>query len=83
MGTEALRGEMGWSTFEERIDKAKINYRIRLECMNDKRWAKKVFNWRKGHSKFRKATKRRMNNIGMKIIEKRENKEITRPPRRG
>ena len=34
---EALRGEMGWSTFEERIDKAKINYRIRLEHMDEKK----------------------------------------------
>ena len=37
---------MGWSTFQERIDKTKINYRLRLEHMSDKRWAKKVFEWR-------------------------------------
>ena len=38
---ETLRGEMGWSTFEERIDKAKVKYRMRLEFMELERWAKK------------------------------------------
>ena len=36
VGIEALRGEMGWSTFEERIDQAKIKYRTRLELMDEK-----------------------------------------------
>ena len=44
VATEALRGEMGWSTFQERIDKTKLNYRVRLEHMSDKRWAKKKKN---------------------------------------
>ena len=30
-----LGGEMGWSTLE-RIDKTKIKYRVKLECMNEK-----------------------------------------------
>ena len=76
VGMEALRGEMGWSSFEERIDKAKIKYRLRLEHMNEKRWAKKVFKWRKGYCKFGKETKRRMNKINMKISEIGENREI-------
>ena len=54
VATEALRGEMGWSTFQERIDKTKINYRVRLEHMSDKRWAKKVFEWRGNKSTFKK-----------------------------
>ena len=57
VATEALKGEMGWSSFEERIDQAKIKYRLRLEYMNEKRWAKKVFNWRKRDSKMKKQTK--------------------------
>ena len=44
--------------------------------MNEKRWAKKVFKWRKRYSKFRKETKRRMDKIKMKIIENRESFEI-------
>ena len=59
---------MGWSTFEERLDKAKINYRVRLEHMDDKRWAKKVFKWRGRKSKFYKQSNRSMDKIGMKII---------------
>ena len=54
VATEALRGEMGWSTFQERIDKTKINYRVRLEHMSDKRWAKKIFEWRGNKSTFKK-----------------------------
>ena len=38
---------MEWSTFQERIDKTKIKCRVRIEHMNDKRWAKDVFK-RKG-----------------------------------
>ena len=44
VATEALRGEMGWSTFQERIHITKINYRVRLKHMNDKRWARKFSN---------------------------------------
>ena len=43
---------MGWSTFQERTDKTKIDYRVRLEHMNYKRWAKKVFKWRGNKSTF-------------------------------
>ena len=60
VATEALRGEMGWSSFEERTDESKIKYRVRLEYMDDKRWTKKVYNWRKRYSKFTKQTKKRM-----------------------
>ena len=31
VGMEAIRGEIGWSTFEERILKSTLNYKIRLE----------------------------------------------------
>ena len=72
----ALRGEMGWSTFEERIDKAKINYRIRLEHMDGKRWAKKIYDWKGRKSKFNKQTNNNMKKIGMKIINSNNGKEI-------
>ena len=77
MATEALRGEMGWSTFQERIDKTKINYRVRLEHMSDKRWAKKVFEWRGNKSTFKKETNRNMKTIDMKIVNNTENVDIT------
>ena len=64
---------MGWSTFQERIDKTKINYRVRLKHMNDKRWAKKVFEWRGNKSTFRKETNRNMRRTDMKIINNDEN----------
>ena len=63
---------MGWSTFQERIDKTKINYRVRLEHMSDKRWAKKVFEWRGNKSTFKKETNR-----NMKIVNNTENMDIT------
>ena len=75
VATEALRGEIGWSTFQERIDKTKIKYRIRLEHMNDRRWAKKIFKWRGKKSAFRKETNRNMR-IDMKITNNDENFEI-------
>ena len=75
-GIEALRGDMGWSSFEERIDQAKVKYRVRLEMMNEKRWAKKVFKWRKRNSKFVKETNNKMKNVKMKIQEMQGEKEI-------
>ena len=45
---ETLRGEMGWSTFKERIEKTKVNYRLRLEFSKNETWIKKIWNWRKG-----------------------------------
>ena len=77
MATETLRGEMGRSTFQERIDKTKINYRVRLEHMSDKRWAKKVFEWKGNKSTFKKETNRNMKTIDMKIVNNAENRDIT------
>ena len=42
VGVEAIRGDMGWSTFEERIMKGTLRYKIRIERMNDNRWARSV-----------------------------------------
>ena len=43
IGTEAIRGDMGWSTFEERLFKGKLKYKIRLEKMEELRWAKNMY----------------------------------------
>ena len=59
VGTEAIRGDMGWSTFEERLFKGKLKYKIRLEKMDRNRWAKNVYlnsgtksNWNKNCSRI-------------------------------
>ena len=39
---EALRGDMGWSTFRERLIKATLRYKIRFERMGDERISRKV-----------------------------------------
>ena len=72
--TEALRGEMGWSSFEERVNKAKIGYEVRLEKMDENRWAKKILNWTRRSSKFIAEGKRRKNKE--KIGIEREGNEI-------
>ena len=76
VGIEALRGDMGWSTFEERINMTKIKYRVRLEQMESSKWAKKVFIWRNRNSKFVKETNNSMKQIEMKIVETQGEKEI-------
>ena len=42
VGVEAIRGDMGWSTFEERLMKSKLRYKVRIDLMNENRWAKRV-----------------------------------------
>ena len=37
---EALRGDMGWSTFRERHIKATLRYKIRLERMENTKIAR-------------------------------------------
>ncbi|KAF2347322.1 hypothetical protein FHG87_021923 [Trinorchestia longiramus] len=36
---EALRGDLGWSLFSERMVKAVLNYKVRIERMENKRMA--------------------------------------------
>ena len=43
VGTEAIRGDMGWSTFEERMFKGMLKYKIRLENMEELRWARRIY----------------------------------------
>ena len=52
VGVEAIRGDMGWSTFRERVMKGKMNYKIRLERMPNERIAKKVYEWNVSKSRW-------------------------------
>ena len=51
---EALRGDMGWSTFRERLVKATLRYKVRLERMDESRIARKVYLWNIMDSKWAK-----------------------------
>ena len=44
VGTEVIRGDMGWSTrtFEERLFKGKLKHKIRFKKKDRNRWAKNV-----------------------------------------
>ncbi|KAF2358610.1 hypothetical protein FHG87_010636 [Trinorchestia longiramus] len=42
---EALRGDLGWSLLSERMVKAVLNYKVRIERMENKRWVKRIFEW--------------------------------------
>ena len=53
---EALGGDLGWSTFREKLIKATLRYKIRLERMDDERIARKV--WNESGSKWRKRCKK-------------------------
>ena len=43
VAVEAIRGDVGWSTFEERIMKAVLRYKVRLEKMGNYSWKRKVY----------------------------------------
>jgi hypothetical protein len=67
-GVEAIRGDMGWSTFNERVTKSCLNYKIRLERMDRNRWPRKVFEWNSGKSKWDRGCKTKMNKCGLQKI---------------
>lgn len=39
---------MGWSFFEKRAAKSKLNNRVRLDLMEESRLAKRMFRWGEG-----------------------------------
>lgn len=78
---EALRGDAGWSSFEERIDKGALRYRVRLEKMNGDRWARKVFEWSKQSSKWNKMCNKRIEKYGMRGIMMGESMQMWSPER--
>ncbi|XP_063877492.1 uncharacterized protein LOC135109778 [Scylla paramamosain] len=65
---EALRGDMGWSTFRERLTKATLRYKIRLERMDDARIARKVYLWNESGSKWRKRCMRMTDRNGLQVV---------------
>ena len=60
-----LGGDLGWSSFEERMYKAKLRYKVRLEKMDDNRWAKKVYKMTFGVSKWIGSCVRIVNKCGL------------------
>lgn len=38
-----MTGEMGWSTYRERIDITKLVFRLRIESSNENTWMKKKY----------------------------------------
>ncbi|KAF2355832.1 hypothetical protein FHG87_013414, partial [Trinorchestia longiramus] len=42
---EALRWDLGWSLFSERMVKAVLNYKVRIERMENESWVKRIFEW--------------------------------------
>ena len=65
---EALRGDMGWSTFRERYMKATLRYKVRLERMEDTRLARKVYLWSERNSRWMKGCMRTVDRSNMQIL---------------
>ena len=65
VAVEAIRGEAGWSTFSERIEKGILRYRVRLERMDGNRWAKKVFEWAKQKGRWNKMCDKKVERYRM------------------
>ncbi|KAF2356116.1 hypothetical protein FHG87_013128 [Trinorchestia longiramus] len=51
---EAVRGDLGWSLFPERMVKAVLNYKVRIEQMENKMWVKQIFDWNLSESLWEK-----------------------------
>ena len=66
---EAVRGDMGWSTFSERSMKGNIMYKLRLERMSGARWVRKVYNDIGKESKWLKSCKRIVRKCGLACRE--------------
>ena len=55
---EALRGDVGWSTFRGSLVKATLRYKVRLERMDEERILRKVYLWNESGSQWRKRCMR-------------------------
>ena len=66
---EAIRGDMGCSTFSERRMKGNIMYKLRLERMESERWVKRVCKDAARHRKWNKSCKRLVRKYGLNFIE--------------
>ena len=65
VAVEAIRGDLGWSSFEERMYKAQLRYKVRLEKMDDDRWAKKIYKQTARTSKWMGNCVRVVNKCGL------------------
>ena len=65
---EALRGDMGWSTFRERLVKSTLKYKIRMERMDDERKERKVYLWNESGNKWRKRCIRMTVRNGLQMV---------------
>ena len=66
---EAIRGDMGWSTFSERSMKGNIMYKVRIERMEDERWVKKIYKDVGRCSKWTNSCKRLVRKCGLSCRE--------------
>ena len=65
---EAIRGDMGWSTFVERLMKSCLMYKCRLDHMECSRWARKVYEWNNRTSKWDAMCVRAINKCGWQRV---------------
>ena len=63
---DAIRGEMGWSPFNERISEAKGKFKLRPEEMDENRWPKKVCRCISERGKWNRECKRRLGKMGIR-----------------
>ena len=55
---EAIRGEMGWSTFRERLVKGKLSFLKKIEGLDEDRWVKQVLRESDVRSSWKRETTR-------------------------
>jgi len=54
--------------------KSKLKYKTRLECMEEQKWSKKIFNWVEGQGKWNKKSRRYDDKIGLDWKKKEKKK---------
>ena len=55
---EAIRGEMGWSTFRERVLKGKLNFLKKLESLDEDRWVTQILRENRVRTSWRREIDR-------------------------
>ena len=64
--TETLRGEVGLSSFAERITKGVLRYKVRLQKMDGNRWARLVYEWSRTGSKWNRMCEKMIDECQMR-----------------
>ena len=67
-GVEAIRGDMGWSSFYERHMKASILYKVRIDRMENTRWVKKMHLVVNRESKWLRTCKMLAKNVNLPLM---------------